>query len=406
MASLIKRGEVTKDGKVVKPGVYYARHIYRVNGIRKETVKSLDTTDQRTAFKRLETFEREIEAGKWGEAAAVQFDEIARMFLADRKPHIKPKTYQRYVTNIRQLVPHFAGMKITEITKQSIGSFVTKRKGHKGRAGKKLSAASIKADLAGLSAIFGWCMEKERFGIEANPVMAYMKGEGKRDVKGKIARTRYLSHEEERRLLQCALEGPAHSRDYRIKLHDCIKFAIETGVRQQEEFGLTWLGVQIGDKPHLALHETKSGKPRRVPLSPVAQEIVARQRRHSSMPYVFWIKEGKRITSLKVGFKALCERAGISDLQWHDLRRTAGCRLLQDKGASILEVSRFLGHSSVAVTEKHYAFLREEALDDVVNRPSIRDLPAAEIIPLRGPSLPPSVELQAHEIKKASGGGV
>ena len=48
--------------------------------------------------------------------------------------------------------------------------------------------------------------------------------------------------------------------------------------------------------------------------------------------------------------------AGLQDVEWHDLRRTRGCRLLQDKGFTLLQVSRWLGHSSVRVTEKHYAF--------------------------------------------------
>jgi integrase len=43
-------------------------------------------------------------------------------------------------------------------------------------------------------------------------------------------------------------------------------------------------------------------------------------------------------------------------VNWHDLRRTAGCRWLQDYRKSIGEVSVMLGHSSIVVTEKHYAF--------------------------------------------------
>jgi hypothetical protein len=59
-------------------------------------------------------------------------------------------------------------------------------------------------------------------------------------------------------------------------------------------------------------------------------------------------------------YKALqraVDATGIPDLSWHDLRRTCGCRLLQDHRLSMEVVSMWLGHSSIKVTERHYAFL-------------------------------------------------
>ena len=53
-------------------------------------------------------------------------------------------------------------------------------------------------------------------------------------------------------------------------------------------------------------------------------------------------------------------------LTWHELRRTTGCRLLQQDRRSMEEVWKWLGHSSVLVTERAYAFLEEEQLQDVV----------------------------------------
>jgi integrase len=43
----------------------------------------------------------------------------------------------------------------------------------------------------------------------------------------------------------------------------------------------------------------------------------------------------------------------LEHVEWHDLRRTCGCRLLQDLGFSMEETSRWLGHSSIKVTERH-----------------------------------------------------
>ena len=62
------------------------------------------------------------------------------------------------------------------------------------------------------------------------------------------------------------------------------------------------------------------------------------------------------------GLKAAARRAGLDDVQWHDLRRTAGCRWLQRDGKTKDDVCELLGHSSVVVTEESYAFVDGEAL--------------------------------------------
>jgi integrase len=66
--------------------------------------------------------------------------------------------------------------------------------------------------------------------------------------------------------------------------------------------------------------------------------------------------------------KKAARKAGIEDLTLHDRRRTCGCRLLQDYGAPMEVVSRWLGHSSIKVTETVYAFLSDEEMRRAVER--------------------------------------
>src|SRR5216117_1945901 len=55
------------------------------------------------------------------------------------------------------------------------------------------------------------------------------------------------------------------------------------------------------------------------------------------------------------------QRAKISRITPHALRHTFGTRWLQ-AGGDIYKLSKILGHSSVAVTEAHYAHLLKEDL--------------------------------------------
>jgi len=66
------------------------------------------------------------------------------------------------------------------------------------------------------------------------------------------------------------------------------------------------------------------------------------------------------------GLAGAAQRAGIDDLKWHDLRRTCGCRLLQDHEMKMKVVSVWIGHSSVQQTEKAYAFLEVKQLHDSI----------------------------------------
>lgn len=57
----------------------------------------------------------------------------------------------------------------------------------------------------------------------------------------------------------------------------------------------------------------------------------------------------------------IAEKTGI-DFGWHDLRHTFAERLLRS-GASLFQVSRLLGHASIATTEQAYGWLATEKTD-------------------------------------------
>ena len=58
------------------------------------------------------------------------------------------------------------------------------------------------------------------------------------------------------------------------------------------------------------------------------------------------------------------KRAGIENANVHTLRKTCGALLIQN-GVDIYRVSKWLGHSTVTVTEKHYVDLLRGDYDDI-----------------------------------------
>jgi integrase/recombinase XerD len=185
--------------------------------------------------------------------------------------------------------------------------------------------------------------------IDGNIVPAYLRRRSKRGLKEGAPRTRYLKETEEVALLNAA------SPDVR----QAIILAIDTGLRREELFSLRWSQIDTERGIIITTTKTKSGRARSVPLPERSRSILPAP--PGVDDYVLINAETKkRYVQMNKGFKGAVKRARLDHLQWHDLRRLAGCRWLQRDGKSIMEVSMLLGHSSVQVTEQRYAFLESE----------------------------------------------
>jgi integrase/recombinase XerD len=337
----------------------------RVQRQGKDHRKSLATTSKGVAQKRLASWLDEFERTAWGERPRHTFDDMALKFIDDHLPTLKPKSQRRYRVSIEILTDSFEGLYLDEIGKARLADFADARRKAGARIPEKwlgkrrpkgISPATVRRDLACLSSMFGCAMEWEW--TEVNPVPAFLKARKKRGLKESPPKTRWLRHEEERRLLAAARSNVAEP-----PLHDAICLAIDTGMRSDELFGLKQLEVSLVRNQIELSTGTKNSRPREIPLLPRAREILARLPTHLRSPYVLVNPEtGTRYLQLSKGLAGAVKRAGIERLTWHDLRRTCGCRLLQDHRLSMEHVSRWLGHSSVLVTERAYAFLETEHL--------------------------------------------
>jgi integrase len=141
-----------------------------------------------------------------------------------------------------------------------------------------------------------------------------------------------------------------------------------TGLRIRDAATLERARVKDGK---LFLYTQKTGTPVYVPLPPVVAEAL------NELPvvnkeYVFWSGNGDPKTTVadwQRGFRRLCDLASV-DGHFHMIRDTAAVGWLT-KGVPIETVSILLGHSSIRITEKHYApwvKSRQEMLEAAVRK--------------------------------------
>lgn len=315
-------------------GTWWVR--FQFNG---ETIRRTSRSRNRRSAEKLEReLREECERIYRGGKARHTFEDLARRFMTEHLPTIKPSSRRRYLMSLKALEPHFTGKFLDQIGRKEISDFIASR-------GKLVTGSSVRRDLACLSAAFnrgiGWDF------CDINPVTF-----SKRHVKENAPRTRYLSADEYTALT-------AHAGDY---LKPLIAFAVETGLRLEEQLSMEWSQVSF-ERRDVVLPVTKSGTPRTVPLTDSAYALLNSLPRYLHSPYVFVKADGSRYGKVTRGLAGAAKRAGISDLKWHDLRRTCGSWMLQ-RGVDIKVVSEWLGHGSVVVTERSYAFLGNERLRD------------------------------------------
>lgn len=176
-------------------------------------------------------------------------------------------------------------------------------------------------------------------------------------------------------------------RDWDEFLHRCsdvhrirAAFALETGCRAGEIAAARWDWI-VGDIgiPAIRIAEDKRepkftpkwGKARAVPLTKVARELLDQAARmwcptRSPSAFIFSADGLSALGNLSRANRQAVERSAkagtnLDEVTFHGLRRSAGAHWL-DCGTPLLEVSRLLGHRSVATTERWYAGLSESTL--------------------------------------------
>ncbi len=200
---------------------------------------------------------------------------------------------------------------------------------------------TVRLDLALLSHLFNVARTEWGMASLANPV------EMVRKPRLPAGRDRRLVGDELPRLLTAA-------QVYGGEIGPLITWAIETAMRRGEIAAMRWDHLDRRARV-LLIPETKTGTPRRVPLSTAALGVLDGLPRR--LDGRVW---GMRPDSISQAFERVCKAAGIEGLTFHDLRHEATSRLFE-KGLNPMEVAAITGHKTLQML-KRYTHLRAEDL--------------------------------------------
>ena len=264
-----------------------------------------------------------------------------------RKKYVKwaerNSKWSHYEAGIVNAICKFFDKKIfRQVTPLQIKKFKEERQDSVTRSGKKRAPATVNREMAVLSGILSLAVEDGI--IEHNPCSAvktlYLRLNNER--------VRYLSGDEEKLLME-ALE------DNRL-LKNIVTTAIHTAMRRGEIFSMKWEDVDLNLKFIRALD--KNGEYKFIPIGKTMLALF------ESLPQDGeWVfpspRTGGRLTDVKKGFRAACDKANVKNFHFHDLRHTTATRL-GENGFNLPVIGGVLGHKDPRST-KRYAHITDRA---------------------------------------------
>jgi integrase len=309
-------------------------------------VRTFDTKE--AAVKWARAIESEMDQGRFvspREAERTTLGDILNRYSKEVSPTKRAAESEQALLK-RLGTFRIAKLSLANLTPKAVASFRDDRLA-------KVQASTTIRQLAVLRAVLNHARREWGYGID-NPV------EKIRMPPTPAQRGRVLAPEEETRLLEVLTPGKLRNergqfgkatRDVWVK--PMLIVALESAMRRGELLALRWRNVDL-ERRTAYLPITKNGKPRTVPLSPRALEVLRALPRAIDgrvFPITRWTVEQV--------FERARRVAGIEDFRFHDTRHTATTRLAR-KVPNVIELAAITGHSNVAMLKRYYHVTADE----------------------------------------------
>ena len=284
-----------------------------------------------------------------GDPAQVKADKKSIPTYADlAQEHLDyAKTYQRsydttemYVR--RHILPKWQKKYLSDITQQDVAAWLADK------AKEGLAPATVEKIRIIFNRSFELALRWNTPGVLRNPV----KGIPRKPLNN--MRDRSLNADEVRRLITaCELS-------LNRQLAFIVPMLLFTGARLSELLNAEWKDVDLERRQWL-IPTSKSGKPRRVPLSDAALAILKNMPQFKNCPYLLPNPDSLRpFVTIKRAWQTARDEAKLPGLRLHDLRH-AFCSAAVSAGVDLYAVGQIVGHADHKSTMR-YSHLAADTL--------------------------------------------
>lgn len=257
------------------------------------------------------------------------------------------QTYQRRPENTESvmrlhLLPKWAKHRLDEIRQQEVAKWLGEKRA------EGLAPATVEKIRITFNRSFELAKGWQLTGAEINPVHGIAR------PRYNNQRERFLSGVEAKRLVEAA------GRSSNPQLEAIVQLLLLTGARKGELLKARWVDVNL-DKRTWHIPDSKTGKPRYVPLSMDAVKVI---KGLVEIPNCPWLLPNpltrKPYSDIKRSWDAARSEAGLKDLRIHDLRHSAASFMI-NAGIDLFAVGKILGHSDHQSTMR-YSHLANDTL--------------------------------------------
>ncbi len=295
---------------------------------------------------------------QWGEVY-LSLEEVKRL-----------RSYRDRVGAVRrQFIPFFGNQSLEKITPSDVEAFRAQRRKPKGQSP---STSTVNYDHAILKHLLSLAERRGLVSTNVAKKIPLPTPDNERD--------RVLSPEEWDRLFKAAADH----------LKPILLVAYQLGLRQGEILNLTWDRVDL-KRGFITLRgrDTKGKDGRSIPMTPAVWESLRELNkvRQLHCPFIF-LYEGHSIQWVQRGFGSACQRAGLTDFRFHDLRHCAATNLRR-AGVDTVTAMKIIGHksekmhrryNSVSETDLSHATQKLNSyLSNTVITPVTESLPAKSV---------------------------
>lgn len=268
-------------------------------------------------------------------AERTTLDDLAKKFREEFAPHhYRGEGWKHKLDRLQERLGEFS---IAAITPEIVTAYRDERlqdpdpRFKDADRAPRVSGATVKTELDLLAKLLD--VGEKEFSI---PLVAGNPVQRIRKPRGGESRSRRLTPSEWTDLVS------ACERSRNIWLRPALLLAVETAMRQGELLSLKRADVDEA-KRTAWLRTTKNGEPRAVPLTSRALEIIKGLPASTTGRVIPVEKQ-----ALHSAFSRACDRAGLTNYRWHDLRHEALSRFAERGDLSVLELAAISGHKSAS----------------------------------------------------------